>query len=188
MLDGKGINKGKGQEKTCFCLHPRFPQIPGSCLIHKPPFLCSSALWRGHQRALLGAKWLLFSCLVSCVQLFAPHGLQHTRPLCPSPSPKVCPNACPFHQWCHPAISSSDTLFSFCPQSFLGSGIFPMSWLFISNDQNTGASASASTSVLPMNIQGCYWLVSSPCHPKNFQESSPAPQFEGINSLAFCLN
>ena len=48
---------------------------------------------------------------------FWPHGLQHTRPLCPSPSPKVCPSSCPLHQWCHPAISSSDALF-FCPQSF----------------------------------------------------------------------
>ena len=56
-----------------------------------------------------------------------PHGLQHTRPLCPSPSPEVCPSSCPLHQWCHPAISSSDALFSFCPQSFPASGTFPMS-------------------------------------------------------------
>ena len=58
-----------------------------------------------------------------------PLGLQHTRPLCPSPSPKVCPNSCPLHWWCHPAISSSDALFSFCPWSFPASGTFPMSWL-----------------------------------------------------------
>ena len=56
------------------------------------------------------------------------------------------------HQWCCPAISSSDTLFSFCPQSFPASGTFPVSFLFASYDQNTGTSASAS--VLPMNIQG----------------------------------
>ena len=44
-----------------------------------------------------------------------PHGLQHSRPPCLSPSPKVCPRSCPLHRWCHPVISSSDALFSFCP-------------------------------------------------------------------------
>ena len=43
------------------------------------------------------------------------HGLQHARPLCPSSSPKVCPSSCPLHQWCHPVVSSSEALFSFCP-------------------------------------------------------------------------
>ena len=56
-----------------------------------------------------------------------------------------------FHLWCHPDISSSDAVFSFCPQSFLASGTFPMSRLFASDDQNTRASASAS--VLPMSVQ-----------------------------------
>ena len=53
------------------------------------------------------------------------HGLQHARPCCPSVSSKVCPSSCPLHQWCHPAISSSDALF--CSQSFPASGTFPMS-------------------------------------------------------------
>ena len=75
------------------------------------------------------------------------HELQHTRPSCPSPSPKVFQSSCPLHQWCHPAISSSDALLSFCPQSFAASGTFPMSQPFTSGEQNTGASASAS--VLP---------------------------------------
>ena len=83
-----------------------------------------------------------------------PHGLQHATPPCPSPSPKVCPSSCPWHQWCHPAISSSDALFSFCPQSLLVTGTVPMSQLFTSDDQNTGASALAS--VLPKSIWG--WL------------------------------
>ena len=61
----------------------------------------------------------LFSC---CVQLFAPHGLQHTRPPCPSPSPGVCPSSCPLSQWCYPAFSSPAALFSFCPQPFPASG------------------------------------------------------------------
>ena len=84
-----------------------------------------------------------------------PHGLQHARLLCPSPSPKVCPSSCLLHQWCHLVIAYSDALFS-CPQSFPTSGTFPVSQLFTSDDQNTGASASAS--VLPVNIQGWFPL------------------------------
>ena len=86
-----------------------------------------------------------------CLTLW-PHGRQHARPPCPSPSTRVCPSSCSLHQWCCPAISSSDALFSFCPQSSPASGIFPVSRLSTSNDQNTGTSASAS--VLPLNIQG----------------------------------
>ena len=115
-----------------------------------------------------------------------PHGLRHTRPPCPSLSPGVCPSSCSLHQWCHPAISSSETLFSFCPWCFPASGTFPMSRLFASDDQNTGASASAS--VLPMNIQDWFPLrliVWSPCFPRDSQESSPAPQFKCINPLVF---
>ena len=81
-----------------------------------------------------------------------PHGGQHNRPPCPSSSPRDCPSSCSLHRWCCPAISSSDTLFCFCPQSCPASLTFPMSRLFASDDQNTGASASAS--VLPVNIQG----------------------------------
>ena len=85
-----------------------------------------------------------------------PRGLQHTRVSCPPPSPEIYPSSCPLHWWCHPAISSSDALFSFCPQSFTASRTFPMSWLFASGDQNSGASASAS--VLPKSIQGWFPL------------------------------
>ena len=84
------------------------------------------------------------------------HGLQQARPLCPSPSPEVCPSSCPLHQWCHPAISTSDVLLSFCLQSFPASRNLPMSQLFASDDQNTTVSASAS--VLPMSIQGWFPL------------------------------
>ena len=79
-----------------------------------------------------------------------PHGLQHARPPCPSPTPRVHPNSCPLSQWCHPTISSSIVPFS-CLQSFPASGSFPMSQLFKSGGQSTGA--SASTSVHPMNTQ-----------------------------------
>ena len=64
---------------------------------------------------------LLFSHPVVSNSLW-PHGLQNVRPSCPSPSPKVFPSSCPLHRWCHPAISSSGALFSFCPQSFPASG------------------------------------------------------------------
>jgi len=84
------------------------------------------------------------------------HGLQHTRPPCPSPSPEVCPMSCPLHWWCHPAISSFDTLFSFCPQSFSASGTSPMSQLFASDDQNTGVLALPS--VLPTSTEGWFPL------------------------------
>ena len=117
-----------------------------------------------------------------------PHGLQHAKPLCPSPSPRVCPNSCSLHWWCHPAIWSSDTIFSFGPWSFSASGTLPISCLFASDDQNTGASASAS--VLQVKIPGWSPLRLtglSPCCPGDVQESSPAPQFEGVNSLVFCL-
>ena len=69
-----------------------------------------------------------------------PHGLQQARPPCPSPSPGVCPSSCSLHRWCCPAISSSDALFSFCPQSFPASGTFPTT---IRNPWNKLSSASA---------------------------------------------
>ena len=80
-----------------------------------------------------------------------PHGLQHARPPCPSPAPGVYSNSCPLSQWCHPTVSSSVVPFSSCPQSFPASGSFLMNQFFASGGQRIGV--SASTSVLPMNIQ-----------------------------------
>ena len=77
-----------------------------------------------------------------------PHGLQHARLPCPSPSLGACSNSCSLSQWCHPTISSSVTLFSSCSQSCPASRAFPVSWLFESSGQSIGASTSAS--VLPM--------------------------------------
>ena len=114
-----------------------------------------------------------------------PHGLQHARPSCPSPTPGVYPNSCPLNRWCHPAISSSVIPFSSHLQSFPASGSFQMSQLFTSGGQSIGV--SASTSVLPMNIQGWSpigWTGGSPCSPRDSQESSPTPQFKSINSSA----
>ena len=89
------------------------------------------------------------------VQLFATHGLQHTRLPCPSPTPGACPNSYPSNWWCHPTIS-------FCRLLLLPPSIFPSIRVFsnesalASGGQSTGV--SASTSVLPMNIQDWFPL------------------------------
>ena len=80
-----------------------------------------------------------------------PHELQHIRPPCPSPTPRVHSNSCPSSRWCHLAISSSVVRFSSCPQSLPASESFPMSQLFAWGGQSTRVSALAS--VLPMNTQ-----------------------------------
>ena len=86
-----------------------------------------------------------------------PHKLQqHARLPYPSPTPQACSNSCPLSRWCHPTISFPVTPFSSCPQSFPASGSFPISWLFATVGQSIGASASGS--VLPMNIQGWFPL------------------------------
>ena len=82
---------------------------------------------------------------------FRPHGLQHARLSCPSPTPRACSNSYPLSWWCHPTISSSVVPFSSCLHSFPPSGFFPMNQFFTSGGLNIGASALES--VLPMNIQ-----------------------------------
>ena len=84
-----------------------------------------------------------------------PHGLQHAKVPCLSSFPRVCSNSCPSSQWCHPTISSCHPLSS-CLQCFPVSGSFPVSQLFTSGGQSIEASASAS--VLPVNIQGWFPL------------------------------
>ena len=96
-----------------------------------------------------------FSCSAVSNSLW-PHGLQHTRPPCPSPTPRVYPNSCPLSQWCHPTISSSVIPFSSCLQSLQVSGSFQMSEFFASGGQSIGVSASAS--VLPMKVQDWFPL------------------------------
>ena len=85
-----------------------------------------------------------------------PHGMQLARLSCPSPTPRAYSNSCPLSRWCHPAISSSVVPFSTCLQSFPASGSFSMSWFFAAGGQSIGV--SASTSVLPMNIQDWFPL------------------------------
>ena len=73
-----------------------------------------------------------------------PHGLQHARLPCASPTPRVYSNSCPLSRWCHPTISSSVIPFSSCLQSFPASGSFPKSQFFSLGGQRIGVSASAS--------------------------------------------
>ena len=85
-----------------------------------------------------------------------PHGLQHARPSCPSPTPRAYLNSCPLSWWCHPTVSSFVIPFSSLLQSFPASGSFQMSQLFPSGSQSI--EVSASTLVLPMNIQDWFAL------------------------------
>ena len=90
------------------------------------------------------------SVVQSCLTL-QPHGLQHARLPCPSPTPGACSNSCPSSRWCHATISSSVVPFSSCLQSFPALGSSPVSQFFASGGQSIGVSASAS--VLPKNTQ-----------------------------------
>ena len=101
-----------------------------------------------------------FSSVAQSCQTFCdPQGLQHARLSCPSLTPRACSNSCALSWWYHPTISPCVTHFS-CLQSFPTSGSFPMSGLFPSGGQSVGASASAS--VLPMNIQ-CWFPLGLTC-------------------------
>ena len=118
-----------------------------------------------------------FSCSVMSVFL-RPHGLQHTRPPCLSPTPRAYSNSCPLSQWCHPTISSSVIPFSRL-QSFLVSGSFQTTQLFTWGGQSIGVSASAS--VLPVNTQDWSplgWTGWISLQSKGLS----TPQFKSINS------
>ena len=118
----------------------------------------------------------------SCLTL-RPHGLQHTRPLCPSPTLRACSNSCPSSRWCHPTISSSVIPFSYHLQSFLASGSFPMSQFFASDGQRVSASAS----VLLMNSQDWFslgWTGWISFQPKGLSRVFSTPQFK--SSLLRC--
>ena len=117
-----------------------------------------------------------------------PHGLQHARPPCPSPNPRVHSNSHPLSRWYHPTISSSVVPFSSCLQSFPASRSFQMSQFFASGGQSIGVSASAS--VLPMNIQDWSplgrtgWIS---LQSKGLSRVFSNTQFKSINSSALSL-
>ena len=112
-----------------------------------------------------------------------PHGLQHARPPCPSPTLRDYSNSCPLSRWCHPTISSSVISFSSHLQSFPASKSFPVSQFFASGGQSIGVSA------YPHTFQWIFrtdflsdWLVRLRCSPRDSQKSSPTTQLKGINS------
>ena len=136
-----------------------------NCQIWKPP-KCSSV------------SSVTQSCLTLCnpMDCWLP---------CPSLSPGVCLNSCPFSGWCHPTISSSVACFFSCPQSFPSLGSFTMSLLFASGGQKYW---SFSFSISPSNeysVLISFRIDWSPCSPRNSQESSPTPQFKSISSSVF---
>ena len=114
-----------------------------------------------------------------------PHGLKHTRLPCPSPSPGACSNSCPLSQWCHPPISTSVIPF-LLPSVFRSIRVF-------SNESFLPKVAK----VLELQHQSFPWiftidflqngLVGSPGNPRDFEESSPTPQFKSINSSVLSL-
>jgi len=108
-----------------------------------------------HLLVLMTRHSVQFTCSLVSDSL-RPHGLQHARPPCPSPTPWVYSSSCPLSQWCHSTISSSVIPFFSHLKSFPASGSFQMSQFFASGGQNTGVSASAS--VLPLNIQNWFPL------------------------------
>ena len=108
-------------------------------------------LWFPLWKILISSISVQFSHSVMSYSL-RPHELEHTRPPCPSPSPRVHSNSRSPSRWYHPAISSSVFPFSSCPQSLPTSGSFPVSQLFTWSGQSTGVSALAS--VFPKNTQG----------------------------------
>ena len=125
-----------------------------------------------------------FSHSVMCDPLW-PHGLQHARLPCPSPSPRARSNPCPLSRWCHPTISSSVVPFSSCLQSFLASEFFPVSQFFASGGQSIGV--SAWTSVLPMNSQDWFplgWSGWISLQSKGLSRVFSNTTVQSINSLA----
>ena len=129
--------------------------VPSPCKhLDISPLAQSSSIWTLHV-ALLAVPLCVFSSVQFSHSVVSsslrPHGLQHARPPCPSPTPGVYSELCPLSRGCHPTISSSVVPFSSCPQSFPASGSFQMSQFFPSGGQGIGVSASAS--VLPMNTQ-----------------------------------
>ena len=114
---------------------------------------------------------------LSCVQL-QPHGLQHTRLPCPSPTPGACSHLCLLSQWCHPTISSSDIPFSSCLQSFPVSGSFQ--WVNSSHQ----VAKVLEFQLQHQSFQWIFrtdffqdWLIRPPCCSRDSQESSPTSQF-----------
>ena len=145
---------------------------------------CHTLTWISHGCTCVSGLSVQFSRSVMSDSL-QPHESQHTRPLCPSPTPEVYSNSCPSSWGCHPATSSSVVPFSSCHQSLPASGSFQISQLFTWGGQSIGVSASAS--VLPMNTQdwsALGWTDWISLQSKGLSRVFSNTQFKSINSLA----
>ena len=110
-----------------------------------------------------------------------PHELQHSRLPCPLLCPRVCLNSCPFNQWCHPIIASSVAPYLSCLQLFQWVG----TWHQVAKALELHLQHKSFQWIFRADFLWD-WLVWS-CSPRDSQGSSPAPRFEGINSLALSL-
>ena len=148
-----------GGQKTimkCLSFHPFILLILSDSNLIQPHYVMEWSIRKSstHTQSFIHFRVQLSHSVVS--DSLWPHGLQHARPPCPSPTLEVYSNSCPLSWWCHPTSSSSVVPFSPCLQSFPASGCFPMSQFFTWGGQSTGVSALAS--VLPMNIQDWFPL------------------------------
>ena len=123
------------------------------CKLISPPL---KTVWRFFKKLKVELPLLLLFSHSVMSNSLQPPGLQHTKLLCLSPSPRACSNSCSSSRWCHPTIWASVNPFSTCLQYSPAPGSFLMSQLFTSGGQSIGATASAS--VLPMNIQDWFPL------------------------------
>ena len=173
-----------------FSPHPHPPSSPTSNLISQPTtqhcHIQDKFFWEDKWSGLNSHDTVISSFSHSAVSdSLWPHESQHTRPLCPSPTPRVYSNPRPSSRWCHPAISSSVVPFSSCPNPSQHQGLFQ--WVNSSHEVTKSTGVSASASVLPMNTQDWspLWLTGwISLQSKGSQESPPTPQFKSINSLA----
>ena len=164
------------------------------CSVAVPSLVCFfaflfSTFVRGYVVYSLCISSVQFSCSVVCDPLW-PHGLQHPRLPCPSPSPRACSNSCPSSWWCHPTISS-------CHPLILLPSIFPRIRVFSKESVlciRWPKCWSFNFSISPSNVYSrlisfrTVWFQEIPkglsSSPRDSQEFSPTPQFKSINSLA----
>ena len=135
--------------------------------------VCLTGLSKLRKWLVLTLLWFSHSVMSNSLQ---PHGLQHTRLPCPSPSPGACSNSCPLSRWYQPTISSSVVPFSSHLQSFPASGSCLMCLVFTSGSQSMGALASSS--VLPINIPG--WFPLGLTDIISLQSKGPSRVFSNI--------
>ena len=111
-----------------------------------------------------------------------PHGLQHTRPPCPSPTPGVYSNSCPLSWWCHPTMSSSVVPFSSCLQSFPASGSFPVSEFFALGSQSIRAFSSAQL-LSHVRLLATPWIA---VHQASCPSPAPGVHSDSCPSSQWC--